>query len=450
MCGYVGDFTTTCPMCGYTIQHEPVQRSRRSRGGGIGGRIIAAILVIALIAALWYSSTIPVGHSYRTFPREIEYHITRSYTIKVRGGEIDYRFTSAAPMDIGDGEIQDVIQLDFNPPPDGGVFKEGELVFWTGSLSGEMTIKMTLHVKEKFTSFTMSRDEGGDISQIPVDVKKQYLGDEWAVLSVDSDGDGSPDMPADNNGDGIPDEYRIYPSSPQIKEKAREICGEETNTYVIARKLYDYMNSGEFHYLSSRSGLPQTAEETLKTKIGDCDDQSILYISLLRAMGVPAWIETGWLYDPSTGQLGPHAWSDVYIPLKKGGYIIATVDIVNSEFFFRDPYHITDWIDDGSRGYYNGDRWVMSSIATYYFALIYEAKKGVIVRTDDSIVVDNIKESGEVNIEDAIAQYLKIAPIPPSSLRKSLSCTNSISPSVLSTNSMASSTISTSERGPPQ
>jgi hypothetical protein len=69
--------------------------------------------------------------------------------------------------------------------------------------------------------------------------------------------------------------------------------------------------------------------------------------SFCRAVGVPAWLEIGYLYDPIENSWGGHGWFNVVIPLKNGGTVVAPIDPVNHEFLFRDPYRITDWIDTG-------------------------------------------------------------------------------------------------------
>jgi hypothetical protein len=73
--------------------------------------------------------------------------------------------------------------------------------------------------------------------------------------------------------------------------------------------------------------------------------------SMCRSIGIPAWLEIGYLYDPIDETWGGHGWFNVYIPLKPGvsdvEYTIAPIDPVNEEFLFRDPYRITNWIDTG-------------------------------------------------------------------------------------------------------
>jgi transglutaminase-like putative cysteine protease len=75
--------------------------------------------------------------------------------------------------------------------------------------------------------------------------------------------------------------------------------------------------------------VPQYPDETLEQRRGDCDDQSILLISMLRALGIPALLQIGVVFSNSIegdrtsweGHLsveqrgiGWHGWAMVYIP----------------------------------------------------------------------------------------------------------------------------------------
>jgi transglutaminase-like putative cysteine protease len=75
--------------------------------------------------------------------------------------------------------------------------------------------------------------------------------------------------------------------------------------------------------------IPRFARETMTEKKGDCDDQSILLISMLRGVGIPAYMdvgiilnssfqatETNWNGHLTTQQngVGWHGWAMVYIP----------------------------------------------------------------------------------------------------------------------------------------
>ncbi|MEM1532687.1 MAG: transglutaminase domain-containing protein [Desulfurococcaceae archaeon] len=74
---------------------------------------------------------------------------------------------------------------------------------------------------------------------------------------------------------------------------------------------------------------PRTVWEVILRKAGDCDEQSNLLITLLRARGIPAYIETGLVYIPGLTYVdsdpsglftykfingGAHGWAVAYIP----------------------------------------------------------------------------------------------------------------------------------------
>jgi hypothetical protein len=158
----------------------------------------------------------------------------------------------------------------------------------------------------------------------------------------------------DFDGDGNQD-YRFDPNNAVIKAKAQEIVGGETNVYKIVEAIYDwvvknhaYPSQDEMTLDNEKNrNLPKHPLVTMRDKRGDCDDQSFLFGSLCRAVGVPAWMVLGGLYDCMKEAWCGHGWAEVYIPLKAGGFETPTVDCVNQEFLFRDCFRYTDWIDTG-------------------------------------------------------------------------------------------------------
>ena len=48
--------------------------------------------------------------------------------------------------------------------------------------------------------------------------------------------------------------------------------------------------------------------------VGDCDDQAMLFCSLARASGVPAWLQLGALYDKGQDEWFGHGWVQAYVP----------------------------------------------------------------------------------------------------------------------------------------
>jgi transglutaminase-like putative cysteine protease len=60
-----------------------------------------------------------------------------------------------------------------------------------------------------------------------------------------------------------------------------------------------------------------SAREVLRTKIGDCNEHTALYVALARAAGIPSRIAVGLVY--LRGAFYYHAWPEVYVPRAGGG-----------------------------------------------------------------------------------------------------------------------------------
>ena len=178
-----------------------------------------------------------------------------------------------------------------------------------------------------------------------------YLEDQWAVVEDD--------VPT---GD-----FRYHPSAPEIDSKAHELTDDEETVLDKVRSIYEWIRDN-FEYDTQNSGsLPKPALKCLSDRTGDCDDQSLLMASLCRAVGIPAWLEVGYLYDTNSKSWGGHGWFNVLIPVREGsGFaaMIVPIDPVNEEFLFRDPFRITDWIDNG--GYINDGEEDKFNLDYYY------------------------------------------------------------------------------------
>ena len=92
---------------------------------------------------------------------------------------------------------------------------------------------------------------------------------------------------------------------------AKEIVGKETNPYLQAKALYDYMLA---HYdlpakLRQENKSPL---DMLRTERGDAYDFAILYTTLLRSLGIPSLPVSGILVDADL-HAQPHWWTEFYI-----------------------------------------------------------------------------------------------------------------------------------------
>lgn len=100
--------------------------------------------------------------------------------------------------------------------------------------------------------------------------------------------------------------------TPYIKELALEIIGNETNPLLKARKIYDYITTKIMYSYMRKyftiTNIPEYAALNLK---GDCGVQALLFITLCRAVGVPAKWQSGLYVTPY--YVGCHDWAQFYI-----------------------------------------------------------------------------------------------------------------------------------------
>lgn len=117
--------------------------------------------------------------------------------------------------------------------------------------------------------------------------------------------------------------YKQYTASdgnitiiPEISQKAKEIAGDETNPYLIARKIYDHVvdeiiYSYMPHLAVEPLGIPESVY-VYQRRYGDCGAQSMYFCALLRALGIPCRATGGWQLAP--GHHGNHFWAEFYLP----------------------------------------------------------------------------------------------------------------------------------------
>ena len=73
-----------------------------------------------------------------------------------------------------------------------------------------------------------------------------------------------------------------------------------------------------------------SALEVLRTKVGDCNEHTALFVALARSLGIPARINVGLVYV--RGAFYYHAWPEVYIDEGKGQGLWLPVDPTFNQF----------------------------------------------------------------------------------------------------------------------
>ncbi len=176
--------------------------------------------------------------------------------------------------------------------------------------------------------------ESGTVSQIPQYLKIKYDHPEYLF----------------NNLEVIDPAY--FADNSEIKN----ITAGQNTVYGTLMAIYNYIvKNFKYDIIYNFPNLPITAVQTWDQKEGDCAELSFLYVSIARALGIPAWLEFGLGYSGSNW--GGHAWIGTDIPLKNGTLVNGIIDLTvevgtgndyGTGFFINSPYRITEWIDDGN------------------------------------------------------------------------------------------------------
>ncbi|MEX0610703.1 MAG: transglutaminase-like domain-containing protein [Pirellulales bacterium] len=100
--------------------------------------------------------------------------------------------------------------------------------------------------------------------------------------------------------------------TPEVKQLAAEIIGDETNPLEKARRIFRWGSENipwcsEMEY----SIIPNISEKGLAARRGDCGVQGLVFITLCRAAGVPARWQSGWQTKPDDWNM--HDWSEFYV-----------------------------------------------------------------------------------------------------------------------------------------
>lgn len=119
----------------------------------------------------------------------------------------------------------------------------------------------------------------------------------------------------------------IESDAPEIRAEAEKMVAGITGTRARAERLTREVNS----LLEKKPtvSLP-SALEVLRTKVGDCNEHTALFVALARSIGIPARINVGLAYV--RGAFYYHAWPEVYIDEGGGRGLWLPVDPTFNQF----------------------------------------------------------------------------------------------------------------------
>lgn len=317
------------------------------------GLKIAVLLVVLVIVAI-ILLTPSVQNAIANFllspfqqstPKYVTYRLERTLSVDANGGEVD-SFTLDIPVPQGLGgngyNLQTMSSITTSPQADQILRFGKEWLEWEhGGLTGSQTytVKATYEFRVDTHIWELDAAASGTLDDIPISLRVTYNHNEW--LSDEG--------------------WKIDLTDQTIAQKSEEIVGQEENVFLILSQIYHWVVDNVRYSSVNIQGEPKTSRDTLASLEGDCDDQALLFCSLARAAGVPAWPQLGALYDKSKDTWFGHGWVQAYVPLKEGGSETVVIDTVNRDFLLWMPNRIAEYTDDG-----NGEH-----LSDYYYSFNY-------------------------------------------------------------------------------
>ena len=102
--------------------------------------------------------------------------------------------------------------------------------------------------------------------------------------------------------------------TPALRAFSREVVGDETQPYRVARRLFDAVDRIPWGGAREYSTLGNISDHALHANHADCGQQTLLLIALLRLNGIPARWQSGMVYsDDAVGYSNLHDWGALYL-----------------------------------------------------------------------------------------------------------------------------------------
>jgi transglutaminase-like putative cysteine protease len=119
----------------------------------------------------------------------------------------------------------------------------------------------------------------------------------------------------------------IESDDPAIVAEARQAIGDLRERRAQAERLTRFVNG----LLEKKPTVSiPSAREVLRTRVGDCNEHTALFVAMARAVGIPARIAVGLVFV--RGAFYYHAWPEVYIEERGGRGLWLPVDPTLNQF----------------------------------------------------------------------------------------------------------------------
>jgi len=350
------------------------------------------IFILFLCLAL-VSGCVEKVTTYEKHATKISYTISYGYRLKCTGdGEFNLMYDCDIPEALnGQATIIDVLSSEYANI----TLADNPMKSWNLSKNSCTDLELGITASVIAESFMVS-DLSGENALSIENIQKQY-----------------PSLVAQYcNAQSNETKIFINPDDLLIKNKANEILNNAgtNNSFLVAKEIFSWLKENtDYKIHTADDNILQTCDSTFNKKTGDCDDLSLLYISLCRAVNIPARFIRGFLVEEN--QATAHAWAEVFvggnigdngwIPVECAGTAEGADKIqveINQNFGVEDAAHLRLFKDDGSN----------ESLRISISGIQYSAETSISIEsiTSFSTVTNyNVLEQKTLNIKDNVRQY---------------------------------------------
>ena len=100
--------------------------------------------------------------------------------------------------------------------------------------------------------------------------------------------------------------------TPLINSLARKIVEDAEDDYERARRIYNWITTNtNYTYVREYCMYDNISEFVATSLRGDCGMFALLFITVCRAVGIPAKWQSGWFLTPKFAS--PHDWAQIYV-----------------------------------------------------------------------------------------------------------------------------------------
>jgi transglutaminase-like putative cysteine protease len=93
---------------------------------------------------------------------------------------------------------------------------------------------------------------------------------------------------------------------------SHQVVGDATAPYEIARRIFAAVDDVPWAGARDYSTIPDLSAYTLRAGHGDCGEQTMLLITLMRMNGIPARWQSGWTFSKDAYD-DIHDWAEIYL-----------------------------------------------------------------------------------------------------------------------------------------